>query len=83
VDPKCEEIFQQLKSILTSASILNIAYLDEDFVVCTYAYKEGIGGVLSQKNHMVCFESRKLKEHEKNYATHDLEIAAIVHALKM
>ena len=32
---------------------------------------------------MVCFESRKLKEHEKKYATHDLELAAMVHALNM
>ena len=32
---------------------------------------------------MICYESRKSKEHEKNYATHDLELAAIVHALKM
>ena len=36
-----------------------------------------------QDNHMVCYESRKLKEHEKNYATHDIELAAIVQALKM
>ena len=36
-----------------------------------------------QDNHVICYESRKLKEHEKNYATHDLELAAIVHALKM
>ena len=36
-----------------------------------------------QDNHLICYESRKLKEHEKNYATHDLELAAIVHALKM
>ena len=36
-----------------------------------------------QDNHVVCYESRKFKEHEKNYATHDLELAAIVHALKM
>ena len=36
-----------------------------------------------QDNHMICYESRKLKEHEKNHATHDLELAAIVHALKM
>ena len=34
-------------------------------------------------NHMICYESRKSKEHENNYATHDLELAAIVHALKM
>ena len=36
-----------------------------------------------QDNHMICYESRKLKEHEKTYATHDIELAAIVHALKM
>ena len=35
-----------------------------------------------QDNHVICCESRKLKEHEKNYATHDLELASIVHALK-
>jgi hypothetical protein len=45
--------------------------------------KEGLGEVLSQKDHVICFESRKLKDHEKNYATHDLELASIVHALKM
>ena len=33
--------------------------------------------------HVICYESRKLKEHEKNYATHDLELVSIVHALKM
>ena len=36
-----------------------------------------------QENHVICYESRNLKEHEMNYATHDLELAAIVHALKM
>ena len=36
-----------------------------------------------QDNHVICYESRKLKEHENKNATHDLELAAIVHALKM
>ena len=36
-----------------------------------------------QYNHLVCYESRNLKEHEKNYDTHDLEVATIVHALNM
>ena len=36
-----------------------------------------------QDNHVICYESRNLKDHEKNYATHDIELAAIVHALKM
>jgi hypothetical protein len=80
---KCEETFQQSKIIFTSATKLKITYLDEDFVVCTDACKEGIFGVPSQKDHVVCFEYRKLKEHERNYATHDLQLVAIVHALKM
>ena len=47
------------------------------------ACNEGFGGVLMQDNHMVCYKSRKLKESEKNYATHDLELVAIVHSLNM
>ena len=62
---------------------MKIADSNEYFVVCTDACKEGLGGVLSQRDHVVCYESRKLKEHERNYATHDLELAVIVHALKM
>jgi hypothetical protein len=81
--PKCEESFQELKIILTSVLILKVADLDEDSMVCIYACKEGLGGILSQKDHVVCFESRKIKEHEKNYSTHDLQLATIVHALKM
>jgi hypothetical protein len=45
--------------------------------------KEGLGGVLSQNGYVVCYESRKLKEHERHYATHDLDLASTVHALKM
>ena len=51
-------------------------------MVCIDACNQVFGGVLMQDNHVVCYESRKLKEHEKNY-THDLELAAIVHDLKM
>jgi ribonuclease HI len=67
-----------LKQLLTSAPILRIEDPNEDFVVCTDACKEGLGGVLSENGFVI---SRKLKEHEKNYATHDLELTAIVHAL--
>jgi hypothetical protein len=79
---ECERSFQQLKQLLTSAPILKIADPDKDYVVCTDACKEGLGGVLSQEGFVVCYESWKLKEHEKNYATHDLELASIVHALR-
>jgi hypothetical protein len=71
-----------LKKLLTSAPILRISNPNEYFVVCTNACKEGLGGVLSQNGFVICYESRKLKEHERNYATHDLELEAIVHALK-
>ena len=81
--PKCKESFQRLKELLTSAVVLKITDPNEDFVVCTNACKEGIGGVITQNGHVICYESRKLKEHEKNYATHDLELPAIVHALRM
>jgi hypothetical protein len=78
----CEKSFQHLKQLLTSAPILRIIDPDEDFIVCTDACNEGLGGVLSQNGFVICYESRKLKDHERNYATHDLELAAIVHALR-
>jgi hypothetical protein len=79
----CVRSFQHLKSLLTSAPILRIVDSDEDFIVCMDACKEGLGGVLSQNGHVVCYKSRKLKEYERLDATHDLELAAIMHALKM
>jgi hypothetical protein len=71
-----------LKQLLTSAPILKIANPNKDYIVCTDACKEGLGGVLSQQGFVICYESRKLKEHERHYATRDLELAAIVHALR-
>jgi hypothetical protein len=68
----CVRSFQHLQSLLTTVPILRITDSDEDFVVCTDACKEGLGGVLSQNGHVVCYESRKLKESERIYAMHDL-----------
>jgi hypothetical protein len=78
----CENSFQRLKQLLTSSPILRIADPNMDFMVCTDACKEGLGGVLNQDGFVICYESKKLKEHEKSYATHDLELVAIVHALR-
>jgi hypothetical protein len=80
---KCEKNFNLLKELLTSAFVLKIADPNESFVVCTDTCKEGLGGVLMQKGCVIGYESIKLKEDERNYATHDLELAAIVHALRM
>ena len=73
-----------MKHLLMISPILKIADIEKDFVECTDACNQGLGRVLMQDNHVVCYESRKLNEHEKNYATHGLELArAIVHALRM
>ena len=55
----------------------------KEYVVCTYASLEGLGGVLIQEGNVICYESRKLKDHEKKYATHDLELETIVHAMRI
>jgi hypothetical protein len=78
----CEKSFQHLKKLLKSAPILRIADPDEDFIVCIDACNEGLGGILSQNGFVTCYESRKLKDRERNYATHDLELETIVHALR-
>jgi hypothetical protein len=78
-----KKVFQQLKHLLTNAPIMNIADPDKYFLVCTNACKEGLGGVLMQDGHVISYESRKINEHERNYVTHDLELVAIIHALKM
>ena len=67
-----------MKKLLTSAPVLNIVDPKKDFVVCTNDCIEELCGVIMQVGFVICYESRNLKEHEKNYATHDLELASIV-----
>ena len=69
--------------MLTSTPILKIVDPNEDFVVCTNACQEGIGGVLMQNGHVICYDSINIKDNDKNYVTHDLEIFAIVHTINM
>jgi len=80
---KCQDNFDKLKRLLTTAPILRVANPDKDFTVCMDASKEGLGGVLTQDGHVICYESHKLKEHERNCVTHDLELAVVIHTLKM
>jgi hypothetical protein len=72
-----------MKYLLTNAPVLKIAYPNKYFFMCTDAYKEGLGGVLMQEGHVICYESRKMNEHEVNYVNHDMKLAAIVHSLEM
>ena len=78
---KCEDIFKKLKTLLITAPILRIVDPNKDFIVCTDTCNDGLGGVLTQEGHVIAYESRKLKIHEKNYATYDLELADVIHAL--
>eukprot|EP00253_Pinus_taeda_P029635 PITA_29635 len=80
---ECQRRFEQLKHLLTTALVLSIADREKDYVVYTDASKEGVGGVLMQEGKVIAYESRKLKEHEQKYFAYDLELTAVVHALKM
>ncbi|GKA79291.1 putative reverse transcriptase domain-containing protein [Tanacetum coccineum] len=80
---KAEAVFQLLKQKLCSAPILALPEGIENFVVyCDASYK-GLGAVLMQKEKFIAYVSHQLKIHEKNYTTHDLELRAVVFALKM
>ena len=80
---KCEESFQELKRRLTTARVLITPISGERYTVYCDASKNGLGCVLMQRGRVVAYASRQLKNHEQNYPTHDLELAAIVFALKL
>ena len=80
---KCEEAFQRLKVLLTVTPILKVPDMEQEFLVCTDASKQGLGCVLMQEGRVIAYASRKIITHEENYATHDLEMEAIVYALNI
>jgi ribonuclease HI len=65
------------------ASVLTHPRELEKFVIYSDASLQGLGYVLMQQGKVIAYASRQLKDHEKNYPTHDLELAAIVYALKI
>ncbi|GKV01835.1 hypothetical protein SLEP1_g14353 [Rubroshorea leprosula] len=79
----CEQSFQELKNRLVSAPILTIPDDSGGFIVYSDASKKGLGCVLMQHGKVIAYASRQLKPYEKNYPTHDLELAAVVFALKI
>ncbi|RVW67492.1 Transposon Ty3-I Gag-Pol polyprotein [Vitis vinifera] len=79
----CECSFQELKNRLVSAPILTIPSGSGGFVVYSDASHQGLGCVLMQHGRVVAYASRQLKPYERNYPTHDLELAAVVFALKI
>ncbi|CAA0833837.1 Uncharacterized mitochondrial protein AtMg00860, partial [Striga hermonthica] len=81
--PQCEASFQESKTRLTTAPVLTIPDPTLEFTIYSDASKMGLGCVLMQQGKVVAYASRQLKTHERNYPTHDLELAAVVHALKI
>ncbi|GJX90585.1 putative reverse transcriptase domain-containing protein [Tanacetum coccineum] len=78
-----ENSFQTLKDKLCNAPVLALPDGPEDFVVYCNASGLGLGCVLMQRDKVIAYASRQLKIHEKNYTTHDLELGAVVFALKI
>ncbi|XP_073307232.1 uncharacterized protein [Primulina huaijiensis] len=82
-DEGCEKSFQTLKEKLASTPVLVLPTEDKEFTIYSDASKEGLGCVLMQEGRVIAYASRQLKPQEKNYPTHDLELAAVVFALKI
>ncbi|GKF96449.1 putative reverse transcriptase domain-containing protein, partial [Tanacetum coccineum] len=80
---KPEAAFQLLKQKLCSVPILALLEGSEDFIAYCDASKKGLGAVLMQREKVISYASHQLKIHEKNYTTHDLELGAVVFALKI
>lgn len=79
----CEQSFHEMKRRLTTAPVLTLPQDNVPYEVYCDASYLGLGCVLMQNRQAVAYASRQLKIHERNYPTHDLELAAVVFALKI
>ncbi|KAM1863015.1 hypothetical protein ACFX14_003408 [Malus domestica] len=80
---ECDVAFQELKEKLTTAPVLAVPNPEEPYVIFTDASSKGLGCVLMQHDRVIAYASRQLKTNEQNYPTQDLELAAVVFALKI
>jgi hypothetical protein len=80
---ECEKAFRILKKSLTTAPVLAQPDIEKPFDVYCDASGIGLSCVLMQEGRVIAYASRQLKRHEEHYPTHDLELAAVVHALKI
>jgi hypothetical protein len=77
------EAFEQLKKLLTIAPVLAQPDIEKSFDVYCDASGIGLGCVLMQEGRVIAYASRQLCQHDDHYPMHDLELAAVVHALKI
>jgi ribonuclease HI len=82
-DDKCDKAFHTLRRLLTTTLVLAQPDNTQPFDVYCDASGTGLGCVLMQNDRVIAYASRALRTHEQNYPTHDLELAAVVHALKI
>lgn len=80
---KCKQSFHRLKMALMSSPVLTLPSGKGGYEVYCDESGSGLGCVLIQREHVIAYASRQLKNHEQNYPTHDLEFAAVVIALKL
>jgi hypothetical protein len=80
---ECQASFEELRKRLTSAPVLVLLDLTKKFNIYCDASSQGLGCVLMQEGQVVCYASHQLRKHDKNYPTHDLKLAKVVHALKI
>ena len=79
----CQHSFEELRQRLTKAPVLALPSGKDGYVVYSDAFRQGLGCVLIQNGRVIAYASRQLKKYEQNYPTHDLELAAMVFALKI
>ena len=80
---RCENSFQELKRRLITAPVLVLPVEGERFVIYCDASRQGLGCFLMQAGKVIAYASRQLKDYEIRYPTHNLELAAVVFALKI
>ena len=78
-----EKSFTEFKTRLTTIPVLNVPEGSDGYVIYCDASRVGLGCLFIQRHKVISYASRKLKVHEKNYPTHDLELAAVVVAVKI
>ena len=81
--PECQQTFELLRERLTTSLILTLPDGPDRFVVYIDTSKMGLGCVLQQRDWVISYATRQLKPGELSYPIHDLELAAMVHALKI
>jgi hypothetical protein len=79
----CDEAFKHPKKLLTTSLVLAQPDTTKPFDVYCDASGTGLGGVLMQEGRVISYSSRQLRRHEEHYPTHDIELAAVVMALRM